>query len=295
MIKKAEIDAIGTDKYFHYITTITKPQIRSLIKEGIFQYGLFDEILAEICDTENSVRYLLRCNPVRCNEIRENRLSKLKFLREKLEGTNEYLLEHPKAKTETHAKRMKELVKRFKAQKFFVVENDQTNSRYLTFKILRDELREVRKLDGCYVLKTDLPIEAAEAEEVHDRYKDLIHVEQAFRIEKDELDIRPIYLRTKARTCGHFSVAMLSYKVQIYFRNAWKERDITVDEGLKHLINITANKIDIKKRIINRVPKPNKICQELLEELGVRIPTYLPYIEFDVVTRTKLPTSRNQK
>ena len=272
MLKKAQIELIQNSQYLHYITTITKPQIRSLVKEGVFQYDLFDKTLAEICDTENDVRYLLRCNPVRCNEMRQNRQSKLKFLRDKIKITNEYLSEHPKAKTEIHLKRMVALVKRFKAQKFFIVENDQKNTRYLKIRILREELKEVRKLDGCYVLKTDLPVEAAEAEEVHDRYKDLIYVEQAFRIEKGELDLRPIYLRKEGRTCAHFCIAMLSYKVQIFLRNAWKEKDITVDEGLKHLTNIVANKVEINDRIINRVPKPNKTCEELLGKLGVRIP-----------------------
>ena len=36
-------------------------------------------------------------------------------------------------------------------------------------------------LDGCYVIKTDLPASAASKQEVHDRYKDLTQVEQAFR------------------------------------------------------------------------------------------------------------------
>jgi len=33
-----------------------------------------------------------------------------------------------------------------------------------------------------------------------------------------------------------------------------------------------ANKVEINDRIINRVPKPNKTCEELLGKLGVRIP-----------------------
>ena len=292
MLKKAQIELFENSKYLHYITTITKPQIRSLVKEGIIQYDLFDITLAEICDTENDIRYLLRCNPVRHNEMRQNRLSKLKFLRDKVKITNEYLSEHPKAKTEVHLKRMIALVKRFKAQKYFIVENDLINTRNLKIRILREELKEVRKLDGCYVVKTDLPVEAAKAEEVHDRYKDLIYVEQAFRIEKGELDLRPIYLRKERRTCAHFFVAMLSYKIQIFLRNAWRDKNFTVDEGLKHLTNIVANKVEINNRIIHRVPKPNKTCEELLGALGVRIPTYLPYVESDVVTKVKLSQRR---
>ncbi len=294
MIKKAQIDVISNSKYLHYITTITKPQIRSLIKEGVFQYDLFDKTLAEICDTENDIRYLLRRNPLRCEEIRENRLSKLKLIRKRIIESNKYLSEHLRAKAEIQLRKMGALVKRFKAQKYFIVEIDQTNNRSLTFKILRDELKEIRKLDGCYVVKTDLPIEAAEAQEVHDRYKDLINVELAFRREKDELNLRPIYLRTKERTCAHFFIAMLSYKTQIYFRNAWADQNITVDEGLKYLINIVANKIKIAARTINRVPNPNQTCQNLLKALGVRIPTYLPHVDFNVVTKAKLQNRRKR-
>ncbi len=295
MIKKAEINVIENNKYLHYITTITKPQIRTLVKEGTIQYELFDETLAEICDTENDIRYLLRCNPVRCEEIRENRLEKLKFLRNKLEEANEYLTDHPRAKTATQVKKIGALTKRFKAQKYFIVEPDQTNARYLTFKIFRDELKEIRKLDGCYVVKTDLPLDEAEAQEVHDRYKDLIYVELAFRREKDELNLRPIFLRIKERTCAHFSIAMLSYKTQLYFRDAWADMDLKIEEGLEHLITIVANKIQINNRAINRVPKPNSTCKELLNKLGVRIPTFLPNIEFNVVTKAKLPNRRKAK
>lgn len=292
MIKKAEINAIKNNKNLNYITTITKPQIRKLIKEGIFQYELFDENLAEICDIEEKVRYFLRCNPLRCKEIRQNRVKKLKFLRSKLEEANQYLGEHPRAKTETQIKRMGALLKRFKAQKYFIVGIDQESNRYLTFKILREELKEIRKLDGCYVVKTDLPLDAAEAQEIHDRYKDLIYVELAFRREKDELDLRPVFLRRKERTCAHFFVAMLSYKGQLYFRKAWRDIDLTIEEGLKQLATITANKIEINNQTINRVPKPNKECQELLKTLGVRVPTILPNIEFKVVTKAKLTERR---
>ena len=40
---------------------------------------------------------------------------------------------------------------------------------------------EQAKLDGCYVLKTDRSAAQASKELVHDRYKDLTLVEQAFR------------------------------------------------------------------------------------------------------------------
>jgi hypothetical protein len=37
------------------------------------------------------------------------------------------------------------------------------------------------ELDGCYTLKTDVPVQVADKELIHDRYKDLAMVESAFR------------------------------------------------------------------------------------------------------------------
>ena len=46
MIKSGQIEDLSKAG-FHYITAITKAQIRSMIKNGVFQLGLFDEHLCE--------------------------------------------------------------------------------------------------------------------------------------------------------------------------------------------------------------------------------------------------------
>ena len=97
---------------FHYITAITKPQIRSLIKKGVVQLGLFDEQLHEIED--GAVRYILRRNPVRADEIAANRLSKRQSIEKKVEQKNLYLKEHQRAKVSTAAKEIRERIERLK-------------------------------------------------------------------------------------------------------------------------------------------------------------------------------------
>ncbi len=77
MIKTAQVEDL-TEVGFHYITAITKPQIRSLIKKGVFQLELFDQQLCEIKD--NGVRYVLRRNPLRAKEMAATRDSKLAAL-----------------------------------------------------------------------------------------------------------------------------------------------------------------------------------------------------------------------
>ncbi|MBW2086658.1 MAG: hypothetical protein JRI54_11625, partial [Deltaproteobacteria bacterium] len=52
---------------------------------------------------------------------------------------------------------------------------------------------EIAELDGCYVIKTDLPDEAADMDTIHDRYKDLAQVERAFRnMKTGHLEVRPV-------------------------------------------------------------------------------------------------------
>ena len=59
----------------------------------------------------------------------------------------------------------------------------------------------VDQLDGCYVVETDLPMEAATTEQVHERYLDLTRVGRDFRTLKTGLlEIRPVFVR-KARQC----------------------------------------------------------------------------------------------
>ena len=64
-----------------------------------------------------------------------------------------------------------------------------------------DIIYETEHLDGCYVIKTELPQEEVAAETVHQRYKDLAFVEQGFRtIKTGLLETRPIFVRKEQRT-----------------------------------------------------------------------------------------------
>ncbi len=166
MIRGTQIDALP--QLCHYITAITKPQIESLLKTGVFQMELFEDTVCEI--TAQGVRYVLRRNPQRRQELEQSRLSKQNKALKAIEVKNSYLQEHPKAKTETAVKAILGLIKKLKIDTWLNVE---ACGRTLCAKINQEALDEASKLDGCYVLKTDLPKEAADAQTVHDRYKDL--------------------------------------------------------------------------------------------------------------------------
>src|ERR671939_1459143 len=75
MIKGQQIEDL-VRQGCHYITAITKPQIEKLLRTGTFQMDLFDQELAEVL-TEEGLRYVLRRNPVRAQEVRDTRHAKL--------------------------------------------------------------------------------------------------------------------------------------------------------------------------------------------------------------------------
>jgi len=75
MIKAPQIQELGAQG-FHYITAITKDQIRTLLRSGTIQMELFDTDLAEVC-APGGERYVLRRNPVRAQEMAASREDKL--------------------------------------------------------------------------------------------------------------------------------------------------------------------------------------------------------------------------
>lgn len=251
MIKSNQIKELG-EKGFHYITAITKPQMEKLINDGVFQLGLFEQTLAEVIGNEG-IRYILRRNPVRAEEVAESRKSKLESLCKEISKQNKYLVEHPRARVEVSLRKVNGYNKRLKLMYFALI---NSMDREISLFVDEDNIREESELDGCYVIKTDLPNESASKETVHNRYKDLALVESAFRRCKTvELEVRPVHVRLASRTRGHAFVVMMAYRIIRELGVRWREFDITVDEGIKELSTLCCNEVMIKgKAICNQVP-----------------------------------------
>jgi transposase len=287
MIKIPQIEHLPEG--FYYITAITKPQICSLMDQGIIQIGLFDEDLCEVED--HTIRYILRRNPVRVKEINESRTSKRTSVERLVEKKNIYLRDHARAKVETATKEVTKKIVHLKIDKWLRVISQQ---RTLELEVDDKALDEASRLDGCYVIKTDLPKEAADTQIIHDRYKDLTEVERAFRTFKtDFLEVRPVYVQTEKSTQGHVLVVMLSYMVVRALRRGWQSFDLTVEEGLKHLTTLCSMEIKVKDQAsCLKIPRPRERSRQLLKALQISMPTALPHRNVRVVTRKRLVERR---
>jgi transposase len=291
LLKSLQIEKLKENDY-HYITSLAKPQIESLIRKGAFQLELFADELCEIEDREEGIRYILRRNPERQQQLQQNRQGKIGKIKEKLSKSNAYLKEHPRARAAIQIRDLSACIGQLKLRDILTVETEREGSRKLILKIDEGQLQEKSRLDGCYVIKTDLKKNEAAAVVVHQLYKNLAHVEWAFRTEKSCLEIRPIYLRKEERTRGHLVVCLLAYMVERHLRHIWSDLDITVQEGLNALGKITSIKATINQTSIVRVLDPDDTSKKLLDRAMVNLPKTLPESKLDVVTYKKLESER---
>jgi hypothetical protein len=291
MIKAPQIAELGAAG-FHYITAITKAQIATLLNTGVIQMSLFDMPLAEV--QADGERYILRRNPVRAAELAASRKDKLAALTEAVAAANTYLAEHARAKAEGQLRACQNRAAKLRVDGLVTLALD---GRRIAVTEDAEAAAKAARFDGCYVLRTDLPPEVAAKETVHDRYRDLAQVEQAFRDSKlTHLEVRPVFLRNAARTRGHALVVMLAYLIARHLRQCWQSIDCTVQEGLDALATLTSIEVRIGgSPSFIQIPSPRDGLRWLLEAAGVSVPAALPFPPAAVSTKRKLPAERNVK
>ncbi len=295
MIKGPQIDALqAEDGEFHYITAITKPQIESLLTQGLLQLELFEEDVAEVHDETAGVRYVLRRNPQRAADMAATREDKRRAVEKLVSEQNVYLGEHPRARVDVAMRRVEQKIEKLRLAAWLAV-----SSKGRALSLVRDEdtLAEVTKLDGCYCLKTDLDSQTAAKELVHDRYKSLAKVEWAFRTCKtSHLQVRPVYVRKESRTRGHVFVVMLAYQIVMELSKCWRDLNLTVAEGMLELSSLCMTEVTIRgETTINQVPMPRPSVKRLLKAADVIIPQALPYTGTRVYTKKKLVDERKTR
>jgi hypothetical protein len=289
MIKGQQIEDLA-QQGFHYITAITKPQIEKLLRTGTLQMDLFDQELAEVL-TDEGLRYVLRRNPVRAQEVRDTRHAKLATLQALVAKHNQYLTDHPRANAQGALQKLVAKAEKLRLADWVELTLEE---RAMTLTINEDAQQEAAKLDGCYVLKTDLTPAQAPKDMVHDRYKDLASVERAFRTCKTaHLEVRPIFLRREARTRAHAFVVMLAYQIIQYLTACWSTLDLTVEEGLQVLATLCLVEVSPKNApSYHCIPTPRDPIARLLRSADITLPKVFSLSGVRVSTKKKLQSER---
>jgi hypothetical protein len=273
---------------FHFITALTKPQIQKLLAEQVLQLELFEEQVHEVLG-EDGRRFVLRRNPLRQAELQHGREQKQQTLEAALRRANTYLDEHPRAQAQTQHRRLTARLKSLHVEDWL-----QVRIKKGRLVLNRDEsaLQTAAQLDGCYVVETDLKSAQAQAQIIHDRYKDLAYVERDFRtLKTGHLEFRPWFVGTADNTQAHALTSMLALKVRRHLEQAWSALEVTVEEGLRELEQLCVMELVHPQSgavVARQVPLPSDRQQQLLAALQLELPTRVPESTVTVGTRKKI-------
>jgi hypothetical protein len=233
MIKALGKAALGAAK-FRYVTALTEPQVRALLKQGVLQMGLFEDQPAEVIVGRK--RYVLRCDPQTQARERARRADQWQRVRGRMMARNAEVEQKPRCDPESSLRAAQALVQKYRLGGWVRV---RLEGRQVVWTE-DGAAREVEaQLDGCYVVESDLPVAVASAQQVHDRYVDLTRVERDFRTLKTGLlEIRPVFLRKAERTRGHALVSLLALKLARALERRVATLGLTVDDAVERLKGI---------------------------------------------------------
>jgi len=229
---KAKGKKLLSEHGFRYITSLTDPEIRKALADGALQLGLFDEEVGEVVLPDGR-RYVLRRNPAMTERTRSRRADQRQRVEEKVAARNATVEQSKRADPAVSLRQAEGWLKTYRLTGFVRAELKGRVVRLVVDEAARQKAEE---LDGCYVVVTDVPCEAADAETIWARYGDLQKVERDFRTMKTGLlELRPIFVRKATRTRGHVLVTMLALKLVRALERRVQPLGLTCQDALDRL------------------------------------------------------------
>ena len=147
----------------------------------------------------------------------------------------------------------------------------------LQFSLRKDKLREVRRREGRYLLRTNLV--GHDPSEMWAFYTQLVQVEEAFKTLKGDLAIRPIHHQKEKRIEAHIFVAFLAYALHVTLHQRLRclapgltPRSVLEKFGSLQMIDLHLPTTDGRKVIMSRYTQPEPEVQMLLKQLRLSLP-----------------------
>jgi transposase len=150
-----------------------------------------------------------------------------------------------------------------------------------TFRLNREKLREARRHEGRYLLRSNLcdrpPVKLWEL------YIQLTQVEEAFKNIKGDLAIRPIYHQRQERVEAHIFIAFLAYCLQVTLTRRLRDlapgltaRSVLEKFAALQMIDVRLPTTDGRKVIFSRYTQPEEELKLLLRRLKLDLPEQAP-------------------
>jgi hypothetical protein len=229
---KAKGRELLSEHGFRYVTSLTDPEIRKALSAGTLQMDLFDERVTEVV-AEDGRRYVLRRNLAMTERTRSRRVDQLRRVQQKVDRRNDEVARSQRADPAVSLREAQKWLKTYRLARFVSAE---LRGRAVDLVVDSAAREEMEKLDGCYVVVTDVPTAIASSEQIWDRYGGLQKVERDFRVMKTTLlELRPLYLRKATRTRAHALVTMLALKIARALERRVQPLGLTCEDALDRL------------------------------------------------------------
>ena len=209
----------------------SKKYLQDIAIDETHMQEIQDNLFVQFLPPIDAQRFLLCLNTQKRTDDTEYRNHCIEAIKEGFNALNKTLIEGKKSRIKTRDEAMKKvgaILKLNKAGKYFdVYGKDDPNSHLgfvLEYSLKTEKLESDQRLDGTFVVQTnEQGFEGAKLVKI---YKNLNKVETAFRIIKNDLDIRPMYHRKEERVKGHIYVCVLAYFVIMALENIAQQKNI---------------------------------------------------------------------
>jgi transposase len=159
--------------------------------------------------------------------------------------------------------------------------DEPINEQTFTWRLRKAKLRQVRRREGRYLLRTNLTGE--NPVKLWEYYTQLTQVEEAFKNLKGDLALRPVYHRKEDRIEAHIFVAFLAYCLHVTLRGWLRElapgltpRSVLEKFAAVQMIDVHLPTTDGRYVILPRYTQPEKELQVLLDQLKLTLPDQPP-------------------
>lgn len=161
-----------------------------------------------------------------------------------------------------------------------VINNQKNDQISITWRRVSDRQNWQQLTQGCYMLRSN--VTDWSAEELWKAYIHLTDAEAAFRIQKSDLVLRPVWHQVERRVQAHILVCFLAYVVWKCLSQMCKNSGLgneprkVIDEIKR--IKLTDVILPTKKGVEIRLPcvsKPDAHQRILLQHLGLKLPARL--------------------
>jgi transposase len=222
MISQTQINALSHYRGIEWITALKSGAIKKLMNRGALQLGLFDERnLCTLSHPDYPGERLVACrNPDLAARRTHKRRELLEATSRELDKVQAMIGRGYVKQKDKIGVRVGRVINTYKVAKHFIIDIDECR---LSYRIDEQKVAEEESLDGIYIIRTSVPLDALSAEDAVRHYKDLSHVEQAFRsIKTMDLLVRPIHHHMEKRFRAHLFICMLAYYVKWHMFEAWR-------------------------------------------------------------------------